>query len=67
MVSIGGKGELTEKLLPNLCNKTKYVTHYVNLKLYLRLGMKLTHVYRVLEFRQSAWMKPYITVLTATG
>ena len=51
---------LTEKLVPNLCNKTKYVTHYVNLKLYLRLGMKLTHVYRVLEFRQSAWMKPYI-------
>ena len=51
---------LTEKLVPNLNNKTKYVTHYVNLKLYIRLGMRITRVHRVLEFRQSPWMKPYI-------
>ena len=26
----------------------------------MRLGMKLKRVHRVLEFRQSPWMKPYI-------
>jgi len=51
---------LTEKLIPNLNDKTKYVTHYVNLKLYIRLGMRLTRVHRILEFSQSPWMKPYI-------
>ena len=58
--SFPGKHFLTEKLIPNLHDKTKYVTHYVNLKLYIRLGMKLKRVHRVMEFRQSTWMKPYI-------
>ena len=31
-----------KKLIPNLGNKTKYVVHYINLQLYLSLGMKLT-------------------------
>ena len=31
-----------EKLIPNLGNKTNYVLHGRNLKLYLSLGMKLT-------------------------
>ncbi|KAK3731607.1 hypothetical protein QZH41_004847 [Actinostola sp. cb2023] len=30
------------KLVPNLNNKTHYILHYQNLKLYLELGMKLT-------------------------
>jgi len=58
--SFPGKHVLTEKLVPNLNDKSKYVTHYTNLKLYMRLGMKLKRVHRVLEFRQSPWMKPYI-------
>jgi len=58
--SFPGKHILTEKLVPNLNDKIKYVTHYVNLKLYIRLGMKLKRVHRVLEFRQSPWMKRYI-------
>ena len=36
------------------------MTHYVNLKLYIRLGMKPTRTHRVLEFTQHPWMKPYI-------
>ena len=44
--SIADKYEINigdvKKLIPNLGNKTKYVVHYGNLRLYLSLGMKLT-------------------------
>ena len=57
---------LTEKLVPNLNNKTKYVTHYVSLKLYIRLGMRLIHIHRILEFTQHPWIKPTSTSTHAT-
>ena len=53
-----------EKFLPNLHNKTKYILHYGNLKLYLELGMKLTKIQQVLQFKQAAWQKPYIDLNT---
>ena len=49
-----------KKLIPNLRNKTKYVLHYRNLQLYLFLGMKLIKIHRMLQFRQSDWVKKYI-------
>jgi hypothetical protein len=49
-----------KKLVPNLRNKTKYVVHHVNLKLYERLGMKITKIHRGLSFDESDWMKKYI-------
>ena len=49
------------KLVPNLNDKTKYIiVHYHNLKLYLKLGMELTEIHRVLAFQQSSWLKAYI-------
>ncbi|XP_074645871.1 uncharacterized protein LOC141902131 [Tubulanus polymorphus] len=60
---LGGSTE-TEKLVPNLRNKERYVVHYRNLKLYLELGLKLTKIHRALEFDQSPWMEPYIRLNT---
>ena len=50
----------TEKLVLMLEDKEKYVVHYSNLQFYLRLGMQLKKVHRVIEFDQEPWMEPYI-------
>ena len=54
----------TEKLVPNLMEKTKYVLHYRNLQLYLSLGMKLKKIHRILEFNETPWMESYIGMNT---
>ena len=41
-----------KKLVPDLLHKEKYVIHYKNLQLYLRLGLNLRKVRHVLEFNQ---------------
>jgi hypothetical protein len=54
----------TEKLIPNLNNKVKYVLHHTNLKQYLNLGLKLTKIHRGVRFLESDWMKKYIQLNT---
>ena len=54
----------TEKLVLTLEDKEKYVTHYSNLQFYLRQGMRLKKVHRVIEFDQEPWMEPYIRMNT---
>ena len=46
--------------MPNFFDKERYVIHYENLKLYLRLGLKLKKIHRILEFNQSQWLKQYV-------
>ena len=55
-----------KKVVPNLFDKEKYVIRYENLKFYLKLGLKLKKLHRVLEFNQSQWLKPYIKWNTYT-
>ena len=54
----------TEKLVLTLEDKEKYVVHYSNLQFYLRHGMRLKKVHRVIEFDQEPWMEPYIRMNT---
>ena len=49
-----------EKLIPYLNNKTSYVLHYENLKLYESLGMKVTKIHRGIKFEENPWLKPHI-------
>ena len=59
-IKVGG----IKKLVSNVMSKKNYVVHYRNVQYYLSLGMILTKVHRILEFKQSAWMKPYINFNT---
>ena len=53
-----------KKLVCNLSNKKKYVTHINSLKQALNHGLKLKKIHRVIEFNQKAWLKPYIDLNT---
>ena len=48
-----------EKLVPNLHDKKKYVIHVKALKQALDHGLVLEKIHRVIQFKQSAWMKKY--------
>jgi hypothetical protein len=50
----------SEKLVLTLYDKKNYTLHYRNLKLYLKLGMKLKKIHKVLSLNQSSWLKPCI-------
>ena len=55
------------KLVCNLSNKKKYVTHINSLKQALNHGLKFKKVHRVIEFNQKEWLKPYIDMSTELG
>ena len=48
------------KLCPNLMDIKKYVLYYTNLQFYIKHGMILRKIHRVLAFTQSRWIEPYI-------
>ena len=53
-----------EKLICSIEDKEKYVIHIRALKQALNHGLKLKEVYRIIQFKQKAWLKPYIDMNT---
>ena len=53
-----------EKLFLTLYDKEKYVIHHSILKEYIKLGMKVTKVYRTISFEESNWLAKYINFNT---
>ena len=62
-IKIGG----VNKLVPDLGNKSTYVLYYKNLQLYLSLGMKLTKIHKILQFKQSDWLKNTLSLIQTKG
>ena len=57
-----GKG--TVKLVPNLQNKQNYVVHYRNLQFYVKHGLVILKINKILKFEQRPWLASYITLNT---
>ena len=53
-----------EKLIPNLYDKKNYIIHIEALNQALRHGLILEKIHHMIEFNQSAWLKPYIDMNT---
>lgn len=53
-----GSGKTSK--IPTLENKKHYVLHYINLQLYMSLGMKIFQIHRILEFLQEPWLMTYV-------
>lgn len=58
--SVSQKFTATEKLCPDLNDKTKYVMSLRNLQLCIKQGLDLRNIHRVLVADQSNFLKPYI-------
>ena len=52
------------KLVATFHDKIKYKVHYRTLQLYVKLGVEVTNIHRVLTYDQSPWMRDYIDLNT---
>ena len=55
----GGKAR-SEKLILDQNNKTEYMVHYWMLKFYVKMGVKVTKIHRVIKFKQDYICRDYI-------
>ena len=60
VVGLDPKDEKTKKLILSVNDKSNYVLHINILRYYLKQGLKLKRVSRVIEFKQKQWLKPWI-------
>jgi len=54
----------SRKLTATMEPKEKYLVHVLNLQFYLKHGLKLKKIHRVIGFRQRSFLKDYITKCT---
>ena len=54
----------SKKLLATLKNKKKYTVHYMNLKFYLEMGLRLKKIHCVISFKQERVLAKYIDYCT---
>jgi hypothetical protein len=52
------------KLIAHLGQHSKYVCHSKTLQLYLRLGLRVSRIHRIVSFEQKDWLKSYIELNT---
>ncbi|XP_060882134.1 uncharacterized protein LOC132953814 [Metopolophium dirhodum] len=57
-------GSSVRKLMVTFLRKERYVVHYMNLKQAMAHGVVVEKTHRVLEFRQTPWLAPYINLNT---
>lgn len=57
-------GSKTKKLIPNLYDKFRYVIHYIHLQTCISHGLILKKIHRVIQFKQSPFLKQYIDLNT---
>jgi len=60
----GGRFSKTEKLVPHLGPRKDYVIHYLELQYYVKLGMVVDEVSKILSFDQTNWLASYIAFNT---
>ncbi|XP_065354937.1 uncharacterized protein LOC135949334 [Calliphora vicina] len=56
-----------KKLVLDLNHKSEYVIYYTNLQQCLKHGLKLTKIHRILKFKQTDWLKKFISLKDATN
>ena len=54
----------TSELIFDQTNKEYYIVHYKNLKFYVRMGMIINEVHRIVSFDQTPWLEKYIDYIT---
>ena len=58
------KKKADQKLTSTVEKKERYMVHYLNLGFYLRHGAQLKNIHSCISFRQEAYLKPYIDLLS---
>ncbi len=60
MAECGFSSKTMPKLIPNLCKKDSMICHVAEIQQAMQQGLRVTKIRRVLEFRQEAFLKPWV-------